>query len=576
MSAASVNWRPLDPARAAMLAIAAAASFCVVVLLVAILWLSFTDGTPGDPRLGYTLAHYVDVFTDRFTYRVLGNTCVFLLVTLIVAFALALPIAWLVERTDFPGKPVVFWLMTVALLIPGFAVALGWLFLLHPRIGLVNRALTGLLGLDEAPFNISTIFGMGLVEGLSLTPITFIMISVALRSMDPALEEAAAMSGAKPWQAVWRVTLRVLWPALLAAAIYVSAICFAAFDVPATLGLTNRIFTFSTYVFRELTPTEGAPEYGGVATLSVIMLAIALLMSWSYRAVQRQAPRYAVVTGKAYRPRITPLGRARTPAIVLVGAFFLVSQALPLAMLAWASVLPFLQVPSAVAFASMSLGNFRSIPSELLWRIIGNTAILMIAVPTVTMIASLAISWVVLRSKARGAALFDFLAFLPVTVPPIVFSVAALLLALFVLGPAVPLYGTIWLLVIVYVIARLSYGTRMTNSALIQIHRELDEAAQMSGAGTAGVLRAILLPLLAPTIVYAWIWIALLSYRELSLPVVLATGGNLPFSMLVWSYVQSSSYGRASAAALIMLVLMVPVLLLYWLAARRAGILAPR
>jgi iron(III) transport system permease protein len=297
------------------------------------------------------------------------------------------------------------------------------------------------------------------------------------------------------------------------------------------------------------------------------MLAIALLMSWSYRAVQRQAPRYAVVTGKAYRPRITPLGRARMPAVALVAAFFLVSQALPLAMLAWASLLPFLQVPSAAAFASMSLGNFRSIPAELLWRI---------AVPTITMIASLAISWVVLRSKARGAALFDFLAFLPVTVPPIVFSVAALLLALFVLGSAVPLYGTIWLLVIVYVIARLSYGTRMTNSALIQIHRELDEAAQMSGAGTAGVLRAILLPLLAPTIVYAWIWIALLSYRELSLPVVLATGGNLPFSMLVWSYVQSSSYGRASAAALIMLVLMVPVLLLYWLAARRAGILAPR
>jgi len=256
--------------------------------------------------------------------------------------------------------------------------------------------------------------------------------------------------------------------------------------------------------------------------------------------------------------------------------YFLVSQALPLVMLAWASALPFLQTPSARAFASLSLGNFRSIPSELLMRIIGNTAILMVAVPTLTMIASFAMSWVVLRAKTRGAALVDFLAFLPVTVPPIVFSVAALLLALFVLRAVVPLYGTIWLLVIVYAVARLSYGTRMTNTALIQIHRELEEAAQMSGAGTAGVLRAVLLPLLAPTILYAWIWIALLSYRELTLPVVLATGANLPFSMLVWSYVQSSSYGRASAAALIMLTLMVPVLLLYWLAARRAGLIAPR
>jgi iron(III) transport system permease protein len=417
---------------------------------------------------------------------------------------------------------------------------------------------------------------MGVIEGLSLTPIAFIMLAVALRAMDPALEEAAVMSGARPRQIAARVTLRVLTPALLAAAIYVAAICFAAFDVPAVLGLTNRIFTFSTYVFRSLTPTEGPPDYGGVATLSVIMLAVAALMSICYRAVQRQAPKYAVVTGKAYRPRLAPLGRAKGPAVAFVAAFFLITQALPIAMLAWAAGLPFLQTPSAQAVAALSLDNFRSIPLDLLIRIVRNTAILMVAVPTVTMILSVAISWVVLRARPRGAALIDFLAFLPVTVPPIVFSVAALLLALFVLNAAVPLYGTISLLVIVYVIARLSYGTRMTNTALIQIHEELDEAAQMSGAATFGVLRAVILPLLTPTVLSAWIWIALLSYRELTLPVVLATGGNLPFSMLVWSYVQSSSYGRASAAALIMLALMVPVLLLYWLAARRAGILAPR
>ena len=127
----------------------------------------------------------------------------------------------------------------------------------------------------------------------------------------------------------------------------------------------------------------------------------------------------------------------------------------------------------------------------------------------------------------------------------------------------------------VYVIARLSYGTRMTNSAMIQIHHELDEAAQVSGAGTGGVLRAaVLAPLLAPTMLYAWIWIALLTYRELSLPVVLSVPNNLPFSVLVWGYVQSSSYGKASAATLIMLVLMVPFLFVYWLVARRVGMVA--
>jgi iron(III) transport system permease protein len=557
-----------------MIALVVVVSAIVLILLATVLWLSFTEGTPGDPALGYSPRHYVDVFLDRFTYEVLWNTFLFQIVTLLVAFALALPIAWLTERTDFPGKPAVFTLMTVALLIPGFAVALGWVFLLHPRIGVINQALIGLFGLAAAPFDIASIPGMGIVEGLSLAPLTFIMTSVVLRSMDPALEEAAAMSGAEPRQTMFRVTLRVLWPGLLAAAIYVSAVCFAAFDVPAVLGLTNRIYTFATYVFRQLTPTEGLPEYGEVATLSVIMVVLAVALSWCYRRVQRQAPRYAVITGRAYRPRIVPLGRAKWPAVGCVAAFFLASQALPLMMLCWVSGLPFLQPPSVEALADLSLDNFRAIPTELLLRSMANTGILMIVVPTVTVALSVAVSWVVLRSKAPGRALFDFFAFLPVTIPPIVFSVAALLLALFVLGRVVPIYGSIWILILVYVVARLSYGTRMTNSAMIQIHKELDEAAQVSGAGTARVLRSVLVPLLAPAMLYAWIWIALLTYRELTLPVVLSSGSNLPFSVLVWSYVQSSSYGRASAAALVMLALMTPFLALYWLVARRAGMIA--
>ncbi len=573
---AAALWRRIDFAKLLMVAASVVASGCVLILIVTVLWLSFLDGSPGEELLSYTLSHYSYIFLDPFTYQVLLNTVLFVAVSLVVAFSLALPLAWLVERTDLPGKTIIFTLMSIALLIPGFAVALGWLFLLHPRIGLINQAAMSLFGLAQAPFNISTVYGMGIVEGLSLTPLTFIMTSAVLRSMDPSLEEAAAMSGAKPWKAVYQVTLRVLWPGLLAAAIYVSAVSFAAFDVPAVLGMTNRVYTFSTYVYQQLTPTEGPPEYGTVATLSTIMVFFAILLSWFYRVVQRQAPRYAVVTGKAYRPRITPLGKATRPALVLVCAFFAISQVVPLLVLGWASGLPFLQTPSAEAFSQLSLANFFSIPQDLLFRSIANTAILMLVVPTITIVLSFAISWVILRSSVPGRSLFDFFAFLPVTIPSIVFSIATLLLVLFVLGNAVPLYGTLTLLVIVYVIARISYGTRMTNSALIQIHRELDEAAQVGGAGTAGVIRSVLLPLLAPTMLYAWIWVALLTYRELTLPVVLASNTNIPFSVLVWSYVQISNYGQASAAALLMLGLMIPFLFFYWFVARRFGMVAPR
>jgi iron(III) transport system permease protein len=146
------------------------------------------------------------------------------------------------------------------------------------------------------------------------------------------------------------------------------------------------------------------------------------------------------------------------------------------------------------------------------------------------------------------------------------------MIALFVLRDWLPIYGTIWILVIVYVVAQLSYGTRMTNSALIQLHKELEESAMMCGASVGGVLRSVLIPLLMPAMLYSWIWMALLSYRELTMPVVLSTVNNQPLSVIVWSLVQGSQYGPASTVALIMVGLMIPILILYWTVARRTGI----
>ena len=559
-----------------MVGAAVLASLTVFSLLVVIFWLSFVDGSPGDDDLTYTLSFYSEIFLDPFTDRVLFNTVLFSTITLAVALTLALPMAWIVERTDFPGKPIVFTLLTIALLIPSFSVALGWLFLLHPKIGIVNHLAMAAFGLSEAPFNISTILGMGMVEGLSLTPVTFIMTAIVFRTMDPAMEEAAGMGGASLFQTLRRITLPLAWPGILAASIYVYTIGFAAFDVPAILGLSNRIFTFSTYVYSEISPADGLPEYGGVAGLSMMMVVFAGFLTWWYTRVQRESSRYAVITGKGYRPTLVRLGRYKAPAIAFFVLFFIVSQLLPVLTLLWAAGLPFIQPVSAEAIAQLSFDHFRNLPRELISNALGNTAALMVLVPTVTVVFSVAISWVVVRSKVPGRAVFDFFAFLPHTVPAIVFSVAAWLLALFLLSDVVPIYGTIWILVLVYVVARLSYGTRMTNSGMIQIHPELEESARMSGASTAGVMRRVLLPLLTPAMMYAWIWIALLSYRELTLPVVLATGDNQPLSMVVWSYVLTSEYGQASAVAAIMIALMAPILVVYWTVARRTGMVPTR
>jgi iron(III) transport system permease protein len=559
---------------ALMLLVVVGASAVILCHLAVVLWLSWTNGSPGDPDLSYTAQNFVEVLSDPRTFTVLIDTFEFSFISLAVALAFGIPAAWLAERTDFPAKTLLFTLMAVGLLIPGFAAAMGWLFLLHPRIGLVNQLLMSGFHLAGPPLSISTIGGMGWVQGLNLAPLAFIMTAAVFRAMDPTLEEAARMHGAGPLTVMRRITVRLAWPGILAAAIYIFMTAFAAFDVPAIIGWGNRIFTFTTYLYLLLNPQDSLPRYGLGAALSTVAMAIAALMSWWYSAMARRSRRFAVVTGRAYRPKIVRLGRHRFAAWGFVGIYFVLGKVLPIALLAWSSLLPFFQLPSARALATVSLAHYFSLPWELVLTGLWNTSILAVLAPSLTLGLAVAFSWIVLRSRFPGRAAFDFIAFLPHAVPSIVFGVGALLLTLFVIQRALPIYGTIWLLLIVFTIARLSYATRMTNSGLIQIHPELEESALMSGATAFGAFARISLPLLAPTLLYAWLWIALLIFRELTLAVILSTADNLTFPVVVWSLWLGGGLGQASALAVVMLLMMTPMIVIYWLLARRQGLLA--
>jgi iron(III) transport system permease protein len=563
-----------DAMPAVMLLTVIATSLMVLCLLAVVLWLSLTNGSPGDPDLTYTVQNFVEVFSDPRTFTVLVDTIDFSLVALVVALAFGIPAAWLAERTDFPAKTLLFTLMAVGLLIPGFAAAMGWLFLLHPRIGLLNQFLISSFHLAGPPLDISTVAGMGWVQGLNLVPLAFIMTAAVFRAMDPTLEEAAQMHGAGAITVLRRITVRLAWPGIMAAAIYIFMTAFAAFDVPAIIGWGNRIFTFTTYLYLLLNPQDSLPRYGLGAALSTVAMVIAALMSWWYGAMQRRSRRFAVVSGRAYRPRIVRLGRHRLAAWGFVGVYFVLGKVLPIALLGWSSLLPFFQLPSGRAFATVSLEHYFSLPWGLVLTGLWNTSVLAVLTPSLTLVLSLAFSWIVLRSRYPGRAGFDFIAFLPHAVPSIVFGVGALLLTLFVIQRALPIYGTVWILLIVFTVARLSYGTRMTNSGLIQIHPELEESALMSGATAWGAFARISVPLLAPTLLYAWLWIALLIFRELTLAVILSTADNLTFPVVVWSLWLGGGLGQASALAVVMLLMMTPMIVIYWLFARRQGLLA--
>jgi len=335
-----INWPQLDPWGWAMVAVTVAASAIIIVPPVIVLLLSFREGRPIDPGQAYSFAHYIAVFGDPFIYRVLLNTLGVALTTLVVALAFGVPAAWLVERTDLRGKPVVLTLITLGLLIPGFATAMGWLFLMHPRIGLFNALATDVFGFGAVPFNIASILGMGWVQGLNLAPIGFIMTAAVLRAIDPTLEESAQISGAPLAAITRRVTLPLAWPGILAAGIYIFTIGFAAFDVPAIIGWSNKIFTFSTFLVNELAPADGLPAYGPAAALSTVMIALAGGLSWWYGRLQTQAHRFQTVTGKAYRPRLIVLGKRAFWAWSFLALYFTLAKLLPLAVTIWAAVLP--------------------------------------------------------------------------------------------------------------------------------------------------------------------------------------------------------------------------------------------
>ena len=561
----------LDLSEGTMLAVVLIVSAAILMLPAIVLWLSFRDAPPTDATSAYSLLHYYEAFGDPSVLRALYNTLVFTLVSLAVALFFGLPAAWLAARTDLPGKLALDTLMTIGLLVPGFADAMGWLFLFHPRIGALNQLATNLFGVSGPLVNIASPGGMGWVMGLGLAPLAYVMTASVLRSIDPTLEEAAVMAGAPLRSTLRKITLPLAWPGLLAASIFIFTIGFAAFDVPAIIGWANKTFTFSTYMLLQLGLAEGAPHYGAVAALSTVVMAVAIVLIFCYGRLQRRAYRYQVVTGKGYRPRMVALGRHVWTAWIFLAVYFVLNKVLPLLVIVWASLLPYFRYPSAAAFKALSFTQFGKIDWELTLEAIRNTATLMVLTPTITLVLAVMFSWVVLRSKLPGRRAFDFIAFLPHAVPNIVFGFAVLLFTLFILKNSVPIWGTVWILLFVFVIARLSYATRMTNANLIQIHKDLEESAMVNGASTAATLRRVVIPLLAPTLGYAWLWIALLVYRELTLATLLTTRENLTLPVLIWNVWASGGLGAAAALTLVLMVLMIPLVVLYWYVMRRRG-----
>lgn len=533
----------------------------ILVLLGAVAKLAFQETVLDDTT---TARHFVELATDPAAADALRNTALFSVLTTLWAMVFGLPVAWLVERSDLGKKAAISTAMSVGVLIPGFIYAMGWILFAHPRSGLLTRSVQG-LGLAQSPLDLLTIPAMAWVEGMALAPVAFILTGASLRSMDATLEDSAQMCGADLLTRLRRVTVPLALPGLLGAAIYVLTIALSSFDVPLVIGISNRIYVFSTFLYSQVQRFEGAPAYEVAAAFSFFMIAFGVILAWLYGRVLVRARTFQVVTGRGYRPRLTPLGRWRPLAWAFLLGYLALAVGLPLLVLLWTSFLPFPQLPSERAFSLLTTRNYGELNLPLIVRAVRSTVLLMLFAPFLALVAAVAVSWFVLRTRNRLRFAFDFVAFLPHAVPRIVFAFGAVMLTLgtWVRLP-VDLYGSLALLIIVMSLVQLPFATRLVNASLIQIHGELEEAARTAGASTLTVLRRVTVPLIRPALVYGWVWLALLAYRDLTLPTMLRSQDNITLSAVIYDNYLTGLIGPLAALVVLMIVVLVPLIGIYW------------
>ncbi len=550
-----------------LLSMALVGILLISVPLIATAWISFRVGVPG---LGeYTLENYKQVLSDPFGYRVVLNTLIFALGSATIALSLGAPLAWSVARTDLPFRDSISILIGMILVIPGFMQGMGWSLMLSPNIGIVNRFLMDMIGLEQAPFNIYSLGGMVFVQGLTLVPPAFFILLPIMMGMDASFEEAAYLSGASKMRTFFRINVPLALPAVVAAGIYVFVLAFALFEVPAVLGFPDRIFVFSTMLYFLVYLQEGGlPEYGLAAAYGSVVIVASVLMAVYYSTLLKRGRRYATITGKGRRAKILNLGKWRPLVITFVLLYFSMALVLPLMVLVYYSLLPYFQLPSLEVLSALTLKNYVAVYNDQGIRPLINTGILITIVPIAVVLIAIPISWIVVRSRLRGRFFMDNIAFLPIAVPRVVMAVALLYVALMA-RQFLPLYGTIFLIAIAHFIAFMSFSTRTLNAALIQIHTDLEDAGRVSGASIFRVLRKITVPLLKPALFATWFWIMLLSFREVTVAVMLSSTESRVLPVQIWILWNGGLVHDAAAAAVIFALIALAVMLLFRRMVRR-------
>jgi len=540
--------------------------FLIIIPLARLFLSSFQAGHPAMPE-GWTLQNYLTAYSMPLFYQALGTTIVISAIGTFLTLGIAVMFAWLIERTDMPLRNLAWALILIPMAIPGVLFALGWALLLSPKTGVINIILRS--GFDavgiqftQGPLNIYSIGGLIFLDGLRGVTTVFLMVVGAFRMMDPTMEEAARVAKANGRRAFFQVTLPSLMPAILSAAIYSFISSMESFEGPLAIGLPGGIFVLSTLIY--FTTRLQAPlDYGLGAVFGVIYMVMMLVLLAGYRRIVRYSERYSTITGKGFRPRVIAIGKWRYPALGMFVFYFLVTVGAPFLILLWASFLPSYRVPSEEALGLVSLKNYIEILSmPKIGAIVWNTVSLMALSATATMLIAFFVSWVIVRTELSGRGALDAVTFFPHAVPGIVIALALMMAYLSPPLKYLSIYGTVWILAMGFIVSYIAFATRLMNSSIIQVQKELEQAAYVCGATPTRTLLAITLPLIFPAFAAGWIWVAVHVLRGFSIPLMLSSRNNQVFAVFLWEFWDRGMVSMAAALGVMLIVVLIPLTLI--------------
>jgi iron(III) transport system permease protein len=494
----------------------------------------------------FTIQHFENIVESLGDVKtLLTNSMIFSVGSAAIALVYGTALAWLAERSDAPFRRLAYVSAYVSFAIPGIIKVVGWIMLMGPKAGILNAPIVALTG---APlFNIFSLSGMVLVESFLWIPIVFLLMATPFRSMDPSLEEAATTAGSTGWQVFRKVTFPLALPSVLAVLILTFIRSLEAFEIPALIGIPAGVEVLTTKIYLQI---KGGliPKYGEASAYSIILIGLVALGLYPYYRITSKTYKFTTISGKAYRPHRIQLGKWHWVGGLLMLVLPLL-QFLPIVAIAWSSFLPFAQVPSRKALSLLTFNNYVTAFNDSgIIRSVMNSLTVSTTSATGAILITFFAAWLIVRASIKSRWILDQMAMLPLVFPGIVMGIA--ILKMYLMLP-LPVYGTLWILILAFIARYLPYGIRFSHSALLSLHKELEEGAMVSGASWFQMVRQVVVPLIMPALLAGWIYIFLITFKELSIALLLYSPGSQVVAVTIWELWDNGHVGELAAFSLV-------------------------